>query len=191
LSDAQQGERAAVLTLTLRRGFLEQGKDFFGVALGFYLFEDVDEPLVGTDEVGGAFHAFDQLAVHVLGLDEVVTVNELHVMVGEEIVRKVVLVLELFLIFDGVAGDPEDNDARLLELLERIAEAAGFDGAAGSVGARIEKENDGFAFEVRERDVFAILILQGKVFYFVAGFHLVSSAVLEMQFIPNTKLPKT
>jgi hypothetical protein len=93
-------------------------------------------------------------------------------MVGEEIVRKVVLVLELFLIFDGVARDPEDNDARLLELLEGIAEAAGFNGAAGSVGARIEEENDGLAFEVGEGDVIAILILQGKIFYFVAGFHV-------------------
>jgi hypothetical protein len=183
--------RRAVLTLTLRRGFLEQGKDFLGVALGFYLFEDVEEPLVGTNEVGGSFHAFDQFAVHVLGLDEVVAIDELHVMVGEEIVGKVVLVFKLLLIFDGVAGDPEDNDAGFLELLKGVAEAAGFNRAAWSVGARIEEENDGLAFEVREGDVFAILILQGEVFYFVAGFHVISFAVLELQFIHNINLPES
>jgi hypothetical protein len=34
------------------------------------------------------------------------------------------------------------------------------------------------------------LVLEGEVFYFVAGIHGVSFAVLEMQSIPNTKLPK-
>ena len=163
--------------------FFEQGEDLFGMAFGLYFFEDVQEPLVGTNEVSGAFHAFDQLAVHVLGLDEVVAIDENHVRIGEEIVRKVVLVFELLLIFDGIAGDPENNDARLLELLEGIAEAAGFDGAAGSVGAGIEEENDGLAFEVRERNVFAILILQGKVFYFVAGFHVISFALTNMIYL--------
>ena len=38
---------------------LEQGKDFFGVSLGFDLFEGMDESLVGTDEVSGAFYPFD------------------------------------------------------------------------------------------------------------------------------------
>lgn len=37
----------------------------------------------------------------------------------------------------------------------------------------------------------AVLILEGEVFYFVAGVHVVSFEVLEMQFNSNTKLPKT
>jgi hypothetical protein len=168
---------------------LEECEDLFGVAFWFYFFEDVDEALVGTDEVGGALDAFDELAVHVLGLDEVVAVDELHVGVGEEIVREVVLVFEFFLVFDGVAGDAEDDDAGLLEFFEGVAEAAGFDGAAGGVGAGVEEEDDGGAFEVGEVDGLAVLILEGEVFYFVAGVHLVSSAVLEMQFIANAKLP--
>jgi hypothetical protein len=176
------------------RGLLEQGEDFLGVAFGFYFFEDVDEALafsfIGADEVGGSLDAFDELAVHVLGLDEVVAVDEFHVGVGEEIVGEVVFVFELLLVFDGVAGDAEDDDAGLLELLECVAEAAGLDGAAGGVGSGIEEEDYGFVFEVGEGDVFAVLILEGEVFYFVAGFHVISSAVLEMQFIPNRQVAK-
>jgi hypothetical protein len=156
---------------------LEESEDLVGVAFGFYFFEDVDEALVGPDEVGGAFDPFDELAVHVLGLDEVVAVDELHVGVGEEIVGEVVLVFELLLVLDGVAGDAEDHDALLLEFLEGVAEAAGFDGATWGVGAGVEEEDYGFALEVGEGDFFAVLILEGEVFYFVAEIHVVSFAI--------------
>ena len=36
---------------------LEQGKDLFRVAFRLYLLEDVDEALVGADEVGRSFDA--------------------------------------------------------------------------------------------------------------------------------------
>jgi hypothetical protein len=155
---------------------LEQSEDLLGVAFRSDLFKDVDEALVGADEVGGAFDSFDELAVHVLGLDEVVAVDEQHVGVGEEIVGEIVFVLEFLLVFDSVAGDAENDDARLLELLESVAEAAGFDGAAGGVGARVEEEDYGLAFEVGEGDFFAILILKGEVFYFVVDLHGVLSS---------------
>ncbi len=149
----------------------EESENLFGVAFWFYFFEDVDEVLVRADEVGGALYAFDELAVHVLWLDEVVAVDELHVGVGEEVVGKVVLVFEFLLVFDGVAGDAEDDDALLLELFKRVAEATGLDGAAGGVGARVEEEDYGFALEVGEVDGLAVLILEGEVFYFVADVH--------------------
>jgi hypothetical protein len=158
------------------------------VAFGFDLFEDVDEALVGTDEVGGALDALDQLAVHVLGLDEVVAVDELEVGVGEEVVGQVVLIFEFLLVFDGVAGDAEDDDAGLLEFFEGVAEAAGLDGAAGGVGAGVEEEDDRLAFEVGEVDGLAVLVLEGEVFYFVAGFHVISFVVLDMQFSPNAEV---
>ena len=37
----------------------EQREDLFGVAFGFDFFEDVNEALVGTNEIGGALYAFD------------------------------------------------------------------------------------------------------------------------------------
>ena len=158
------------------------------MAFGFYLFEDVDEALVGTDEIGGAFDAFDQLAVHVLGLDEVVAVDEDHVGVGEEVVGKIVLVFEFFLGAHGVARDAEDNNAGLLEFFEGVAEAAGFDGAAGSVGARVEEEDYGLAFEVGEGDVFAVLVLEGEVFYFVVDLHVIFSVLWLRQFSRNLEV---
>lgn len=126
----------------------EVAEDLFGVACGFDLFEDVDKALVGADKVRCSFDALDQLAVHILRLDEVVTVDELHVGVGEEIVGQVVFVFEFLLRLDGVARDAEDDDACFFERLEGVAEAAGFDGAAGSVGAWVEEEDYGFALEV-------------------------------------------
>ena len=136
------------------------------------------ETLVRADEVGGPFDALNELAVHVLWFDKVVAIDEHHVGVGEEVIGKVVLVLELLLILDGVARDAENDDAGLLKLLEGVAEAAGFDGAARRVGAGIEEENDRLALEVGEGDVFALLVLEGEVFYFVAYLHMLTPCFL-------------
>ena len=157
---------------------LEEGEDFFGVAFWLDLFKDVDEVLVGADEVGGALYTFDELAVHVFGLDEVVAVDELHVGVGKEVIGEIVLVFEFLLGFDGVAGDAEDDDAFLLEFFEGVAETAGFDGAAWSIGAGVEEEDYGFAFEVGEVDGLVVLVLEGEVFYFVTDLHVVYSVVV-------------
>jgi hypothetical protein len=54
-----------------------------------------------------------------------------------------------------------------------VAEAAGFDGAAGGVRARVEEEDNGRAGEMRERDFVSILIGEGEVFYEFAGLHSV------------------
>ena len=67
--------------------------------------------------------------------------------------------MELLLILDSVAGDAEDGDAGLLELVEDVAEAAGLDGAAGGIGAGVEEEDYGGGFEVGEVDGLAVLIL--------------------------------
>src|SRR5258708_1111262 len=64
----------------------EEGQDLFGVAFGFYLFEGVDEALVGADEVGGSLYALYEFAVHIFWLDEVVAVDEDHVGVGQEVI---------------------------------------------------------------------------------------------------------
>ena len=70
--------------------FLEERQNLFRMAFRLHFFKDVDEALVGTDEIGGALHAFDELAIHVLRLDEVVAVDENHVGIGEEVIGQVV-----------------------------------------------------------------------------------------------------
>ena len=50
-----------------------------------------------------------------------------------------------------------------LRTSEGIAKAAGFNRTAGRVGLRIEEEDYGFAFEVREVDRVLLLILQGEI----------------------------
>ncbi len=44
----------------------------------------------------------------------------------------------------------------------------------GGVGAGVEEEDYGLALEVGEGDFFAVLVLEGEVFYFVAYLHFVS-----------------
>ena len=90
----------------------------------------MEETLVGADEIGGPFDAFDELAVHVFGLDQVIAVDQLHVRVGKKFVGKIVLVLELLLIFHGIARDSEYDHASFLEFFESITKPAGFDGCS-------------------------------------------------------------
>ncbi len=73
------------------------------MAFGLDLVELVDEALVGADDVGGALDAGDQLAVHVLLLDDAEAVADGLVGVGEQGVREVVFFCELLLGLDGVA----------------------------------------------------------------------------------------
>src|SRR5205823_9090854 len=130
------------------------------------------------DEISSTLDALDQLAVHVLGLDEVVAIDELHLMVGEEIVGQTIFTLEFFLILNRIARDAEHDDARFLEFLKRVAETAGFNRAAGGIGPRVKEKHDRLPLEVSERDVFAVLILQRKIFYFVADVHVLAPYVL-------------
>ena len=77
-----------------------------------------------------------------------------------------------------VAGDAEDDDSGLLELLEGVAEAAGLDGTAGGVGAGVEEENDGFIGEIGEIDGLAVLVLEGEVFDFIVDLHAILWRIL-------------
>lgn len=144
------------------------------MALRLDLLPDFEEALVaffvgGGDEVGVAGYAFDELAVHVLGLDDLEVVADLLVCVGEERVLEVELLGEFFLGFDGVAGDAEDDCAGGLDVGDGVAEGAGFDGAAGGVGAGVEEEDYGVGGVVGEGDGGVVLVGEGEVFYDVVG----------------------
>ena len=55
--------------------------------------------------------------------------------------------------FNGVATHAEDDHAKLIELLLCVAKLGRFNRSAGSVGFRIEEEDNSFALVVRKGDV--------------------------------------
>ena len=116
--------------------FFNQLEHLFGVAFGLDVLEDMDEFAVGADEECGARDAGDGLAVHRLVAQKIEALDEHLVGVGEQRILDVVFFGELLLRLYGVAGDAEDDGSSLLQLCELITKAAGFDGAAGRVGAR-------------------------------------------------------
>src|SRR5581483_7445526 len=97
---------------------------------------------VGPDEERGARHACYGFSVHRFVAEQIEPLDEDLISVSEERVLDFVFFCELLLRADGVARDTQDHSAGLLELYKLIAKAAGFDRAAGRVGARIEKEDD-------------------------------------------------
>ena len=57
------------------------------------------------------------------------------------------------------------------ELPVLVAESAGLDGAAGSVGPGIKEEHDGFTLEGGESDRLSVLVGQGEVGSFLVDVH--------------------
>ena len=99
--------------------------------------------------------------------------------VAEEREVEFLLRLEIDEGFDRVGADAEDDDVLFGEFWSEVAEVAGLDGAAGRAGFWIEVEDDLFAFEVGERDGFAVVGSEREVGSFVANFQHFSSTRLE------------
>src|SRR5208282_5850464 len=141
--------------------------------------KDVEECLVGSDQKRCAFDTHDLLAVHVLFLHHAKLIADFLVYISKECVRKVVLRPEFGLGLSDIARDAEDHGAGSLQLLEGIAKAAGFNGAARSIGSGIKKENYGFAFKVREAYFFLLVGFQREVGDFGIEFHGDSPRMLD------------
>ena len=133
--------------------------------------ENVDEGLVGSDQKSCTLDTHDLLAVHVLFLHHAKLIADFLVYISKECVRKVVFRPEFGLCLRRIARNAEDHGAGGLQLLERIAKAAGLDGAARSIGSGIKKENYGFAFKVREAYFFLLAGFQREVGDFGIEFH--------------------
>src|ERR1700722_227543 len=117
----------------------------FGMALGLYFLEDVLDLAIWTDHERGSRHTPDLLAIHVLLLHYAERIGDVLVSIGEEREGEAELVSKLFLIFRRVRGYAEQHGAGFLNLLIRVAELAGLDGASWSIGAGIEEEHHRFA----------------------------------------------
>jgi hypothetical protein len=141
------------------------------VAFGCDFGENVEESLVGADDESGALDPPDFLAIHVLFLHHAKLIADFLVYISKECVGKVVFGAESCLVLRGVPRDAEDHGSGGQELLEGVAEAAGFNGAAGGVGSWIKEENDGFAFKVREAYSFPLVGLKREIRDFRIQFH--------------------
>src|ERR1035438_9580764 len=100
------------------------------MALGRNLGEDVKKGLVRADHESRPLDPPHLLAVHVLFLQYAKLIADFLVYISKECIRQLVLGAEFGLSFGRVAADAQHNSAGCLEFLERIAEAAGLDGAA-------------------------------------------------------------
>jgi len=147
------------------------------VALRFDVVPNVFELAVRADEERAPDNAKERTAKEFLHAARAVGFDSLQVRIAQEIEVEFLLGFEGGLSFDGVAAHPEDDHAKLVELLFCVAKLGRFGRSAGSVGFRIEKQHDAFAEIVRERDVVADVVLQAKCGGFAAYFKHVSTLV--------------
>jgi hypothetical protein len=138
--------------------FSDYREDFGGVAFGFDVVPDVFELAVGADEIRAADDAERRTAKEFFHAARAESFDRF----AEEIEVELLFGFEGGLGLDGVAAHAEDDHAQLVELLLCVAKLGRFGRSTGSVGFRIEKQKDAFADEIRERDVFARVVLQAK-----------------------------
>ena len=119
--------------------------------------------LVGTDQKRGPLDAHHLLAVHVLFLQHAKLIADFLVYISKECVRQVVFGAELGLGLGRVAADAEHHGAGCLELFEGVAEAAGLDRAARSIGSGVKEEYDGLAGVVGEAYGLVLVGLKGEI----------------------------
>src|ERR1700730_6650789 len=151
------------------------------MTLRLYFGKDFQQSLVGSNEEGGPLNADHFLAVHILLLENVKLFADYFVYICKEGIGQVVLLFELLLRLRRVARDTENNGAGLLYLLEDVTKAAGFDGAAGSVGPGIKEKHYWFATEVLQMYGFVFVRLKREVGDFVVHFHEKVLPLNEMQ----------
>jgi hypothetical protein len=161
-------------------GSFDGVEHLFSVALGFYLGEDFEQLLIGPDEEGGALNPHDFLAIHVLFLENIKLFAHYFVYICKEGVGQAVFFFEFFLRLGRVAGNAQNDGAGLLYLLEYITKAAGFDGAARSVGPGVEEKHHRLAGIVLQVYGFVFFSLKGKIGNFVVHLHETSPSPKEI-----------
>src|SRR5690242_105208 len=161
----------------LRRYFLQNLEHLGGVVLRTHLMKNVQQALPGTgvraDHEGRSLHTLNQFAVHALGPQQIVALNQNHLWIGQQVERKIVLALEVLLRLYRVTGDAEHGRAMILELLKSVTEAAGLDGTAGGIGAGKEEEDEWLIGEVGQVDSLAVLVLKSEIFDGIVDVHAV------------------
>ena len=112
------------------------------MAEGFDLFKDVGNLAALIDDERSPYNAHVFAAIHFLQTPHAVLLGDGMVLVGQKVVGELVFLLELFLVFDVIRTDSEDDDILVFKCAVVIPEPAGFGGAAFGVCARVEEEDD-------------------------------------------------
>jgi hypothetical protein len=146
------------------------------VALRFDVVPNAFELAFLADEEGAADNAKERAAKEFLHATRAVGIDSLQIRIAQEIEVEFLFGFEGGLSLYGVAAHAEKNHAKLVELLFCVAKLGRFGRSAGSVGFRIEKQHDAFAEVVRERDIFAGVVLQAKCGGFAAYFEHISTS---------------
>ena len=118
------------------------------MAVGLYVFEDVLDFAVGSDEEGRPRNPHHFPAVHVLLFDHVELVRDFFLVVGKKRVREFLFFFKLLLSGRFVGRDAENYKAGLLQLCVCIAEPASLNGSTRRVRLGIEEQHHGLASEL-------------------------------------------
>jgi hypothetical protein len=141
------------------------------MTIRLHLRKDVFNRSVGANDEGRPDDPHYFLPIHVLFLQDVKRDGHFLVGVGQQRERKVELLLELFLRFWRVRGNPKQHGAGFLNLFIYVAEPASLDSSAGGVGARIKVQHNRLATQRFQRDLFFVLVLQSKVGSLIMDIH--------------------
>jgi hypothetical protein len=127
------------------------------VAFGFDDGPDVFDFAGFADEEGAADDAHKGAAHELFFLPGAEFLNSFVGRIAEQGEIEILFGFERGLGFDGIGAHPEDGHAELVEILFCVAKLGRFDRSTGSVGFRIEEEEDTLAGEVFEGDFFAFV----------------------------------
>ena len=94
--------------------FFERGQHFFSVALRAHILEDTRDLALAINGEGSAGYSLYLFAVHILFFDHAEGVGDFFIGIGEQCVRKVVLLFELELRGRSIGGDAQHHQPGLL-----------------------------------------------------------------------------
>lgn len=119
-----------------------------------YLAPSLPQDALGIDQEGAALDASDLFAIHRFHLDHIKGLAEGLFFVGEKFEREALLGFKIFLRFEAVPGGAKYDGGLSPEFGDGRCKIETFLCAARGAGFGIEIEDDGFAPEIRELDLF-------------------------------------
>jgi hypothetical protein len=128
--------------------FLDVGKDFRGVALGFDGIPDLFDFAVGADQKTAADNPFKKAAHEILSAPRAVGFDHLVCGIAEQREIELPLVAEFLQGLQSIRAGSEYGHTQLIELLFCVTKLGRFDRSTWSVRLRKKEEQDTAAFEV-------------------------------------------